>query len=95
MNEAELKDFFQHLCDISCLEKWGTFVLKERCVYETLNKLEMRGQLMLGNIYVPRDQVKNLSLHLNRMSPAPTLQEVKLGNPPTAFATNSYTAIAQ
>lgn len=55
----------------------------------------MRGQLMLGNIYVPREKVKNLSLQLNRMSPAPTLQEVKLGNPPTAFTTNTYTLIAQ
>lgn len=95
MNEAELKAFFERICDVQCLEKWGVFVWKEKCVYETLNKLEMRGQLMLGNVYVPRDKIKKLSLQLNRMSPAPTLQQVSLGNPPTAFDTNSYTCIAQ
>jgi hypothetical protein len=50
---------------------------------------------MLGNIYVPKESINKLSINLNRLSPSPTLQEVKLGNPPTAFNTNSYTSTAQ
>jgi hypothetical protein len=29
---------------------------------------------MLGNIYVPKENINNLSISLNRLSPSPTLQ---------------------
>ena len=36
-----------------------------------------------------------LGKSLGKMVPSPTIHEIELGKPPTAFDTNSYTVIAQ
>lgn len=95
MEERELRAFLERISQLDCIDKWRKFVWKEKYLYETLNKLEVRSQFMLANIYIPTDRIKELSIKLSHLVPAPTLQPTALAKPPTVFDTNSYTTVAQ
>lgn len=81
--------------DVNCLEKWSLFVWKEKYIYEQLNKLEVRGQFMLGRVYIPDKFLSQFTHVLQKIDPIPTLQPLPLSKPPTAFDTNCYTIVAQ
>ena len=90
-----MKSFMQFVKNLECIEKWRIFFWKERTLYETLNKMDARDQFYLANIYVPTKFVTSLSIKISRITPAPNLQEIPLGKPPTAFDSNSYTSSPQ
>ena len=46
---------------------------KERIIYETLNKFELREQIIYGELYIPKDKVELLGKSLSKMVPSPTL----------------------
>lgn len=90
-----MKSFLDQIKSIRYLESWRIFLWKEKVIFETLNKFELREQIVNGELYVPKDKVELLGKSLAKMVPAPTLHEIEIRHPPTAFDTNAYTMIAQ
>ena len=95
MNNKEFRGFLDKVKELSQIEKWRIYLWKEKCLYEVLNKMEIRQQFYIANIYIPLKDVPRLTHKLNMMAPPPTLHELPLGKPPTTFNTNSYTGSAQ
>lgn len=48
MNEKEMKSFLDQIKSIRYLESWRIFLWKEKVIYETLNKFELREQIVNG-----------------------------------------------
>ena len=95
MNQKEMNELHEKIQSLNCIEKWRTYFWKEKYLYESLNKVEIRGQFFTANIFVPRHAVTQLTFKFSKIIPTPTLQELSISNPPTAFNTNSYTVISQ
>lgn len=71
-----MRGFLDQIKSIRYLESWRIFLWKERIIYETLNKFELRDQIVFGELYVPKDKVELLGKSLIKMVPAPTLHQI-------------------
>jgi vacuolar-type H+-ATPase subunit I/STV1 len=57
--------------------------------------MQLREHFLVAEIYIPRSQKERLTQRISKITPAPEMQEMEAGKPPTAFDTNCYTVIAQ
>lgn len=95
LNEKEMGGLLETLRSRHFLETWRTFLWKERLIYESLNKMQLREHFLVADLYLPRAQKERLAAQVASIVPAPELQELEPTKPPTAFDTNCYTRIAQ
>lgn len=66
------------------LEELEIFFIKEKALYETLNKMEIQDQFVVAKFYIPSSKNKELS-HISNMVPTPILNKIPLGKPPSYF----------
>jgi V-type H+-transporting ATPase subunit a len=76
------------------IEQWRIFLMKEKVLYESLNKMEMSSNFLVARLYIPTDDISMLG-DITKMSPAPVFTELRSGKPPSKFETNSFTFVGQ
>lgn len=53
------------------IETWRTFLWKERMIYESLNKMQLREHFIVADLYLPRMEKEMLIGRINTIMPTP------------------------
>lgn len=82
------------------LYKW--FVIKEKALYENLNKLKMGDRLLIGLFWCPVSQTKNISEEIQKIKQDRNISGPQMWKreghgitPPSYFKTNEFTEVFQ
>lgn len=63
-------EFIMRIGSLAMIEQWRVFLVKEKALYESLNKMEVRDQFMTARLYIPTADIPKLG-GIMKMSPAP------------------------
>lgn len=85
--------------DVSAIEIYKWFVLKEKGLYTTLNKLKKGEKLFIGLFWAPVSQIKDINQKVNEMKRDRNINGPQMWpkresgvSPPSYFKTNAFTA---
>jgi V-type H+-transporting ATPase subunit a len=85
--------------EASAIQIYKWFVIKEKALYENLNKLKMGDKLLFGLFWCPQDQTKHIKDEIQRIKqdrnitgPQLWMREGHGITPPSYFKTNEFTA---
>jgi vacuolar-type H+-ATPase subunit I/STV1 len=71
LNEREMTNLLTSLKSRHYIETWRTFLWKERLIYESLNKMQLREHFIVADLYLPRAEKEILVQRVNRIMPTP------------------------
>lgn len=74
LNEREMNHLLEGIKSRHCIENWRTFLWKEKLVYESLNKMQLRDHFLVADIYLPKNQKEKLVNRIGKIQPSPEFQ---------------------